>query len=994
METIDIRDNFPVMNGGNGVILSKRGDICVGWELTLPPAFRCNEEKYDSLVGTLAAAVQLLPDWTIVHKQDVFMRKRYEAEEDSSLALRMTEGKRRMTGDVRRVTGGERRAMKDVPGATCGKARRPKMGFLEEAYEEHFDGREYLDHRCFLWLTFSSKKNVRGGSSGLLGLAGAGLPSAVVIGRCLGAAEQFGAMLAGNGLLGLRRLTESDIFGDSSAALIDSSAPPQNDRRRGQNDRERARGDRCHAERSEASVGILQDYLNFTDGGKDVLSDIQVAHDCVRVGDKTVYCYLFADLDQLPGEVASCRRVSALSTENSVVSLSFLNAIGQDLDCEHVVNTFIVKEPVKDIHGGLDSKRRQMQSMSARNAENRKYAEEINEYLETAAVEQMSTVRCHVNVLAGEDSSASLIDSSASPQNDRETIRSERVADMVATAVSKLGITPVRDIANAPAQFWSSIPGNESGLAFSEYMTMELQSALCLNLFDGFDVGIPGGVLKMSDRIRLIPVRFDIQEKAMDAGLIENYNVFLLGPSGSGKSFFMNKYLRSCYMAGQHCFLIDVGDSYRALCHIIKEESGGKDGTYYTFEKGWPISFNPFRNVRRFSQADSEAMNFLFTLMVTLWKNGKTEISSSAEKYVRESITQFLQQWTDSSGVDSSAAPQNDRKVAKKCKGELEGDNEMPGQDTPKIGDFRGPRTAGHDEAEARRDGRREGYDGQDPVFNDYFEYVRDVFGDLLAAEDAGKEYFDLKDYLISLEQFYKGGPYDYLLNSSESVNILEDRFVVFEIDHIKGDPVIYPITTLVIMDAFMEKMTSNGDFKVMCIEEAWKAIMGTQMATYMLELWKTARKHRTAAMVVTQELKDITSSPIIKDSIVENSGVKILLDQTKYVNRFEELAGQLSLSDDDKAMVLSLNRYRPVRFAQGDRGMPGREVFFNLGNKKSFVMRLEVSQEERIAFSSAKKDKMRLAAAVEKCGGSYIKAIKKLVKKEIPGQAGNDVGK
>lgn len=136
---------------------------------------------------------------------------------------------------------------------------------------------------------------------------------------------------------------------------------------------------------------------------------------------------------------------------------------------------------------------------------------------------------------------------------------------------------------------------------------------------------------------------------------------------------------------------------------------------------------------------------------------------------------------------------------------------------------------------------------------------------------------------------------------------------------------------------------------------------------TYMLELWKTARKHRTAALVVTQELKDITSSPIIKDSIVENSGVKILLDQTKYVNRFEELAGQLSLSDDDKAMVLSLNRFKMPGRAGHDAG---REVFFNLGNKKSFMMRLEVSPEERIAFSSAKKDKIRLAAAVEKSGG------------------------
>ena len=813
MEQIDIRDNFPVMNGGDGVILSKRGDICVGWELVLPPAFRCNEAAYDSLVASLAAAIQLLPDYTIVHKQDVFMRKRYASEQVS--------------------------------------------GFLEQAYEEHFDGREYLDHKCRLWLSFSSKKNVQNGSSGLLGLSGAGLPSGAEISRCLAAAEQFAAILGGNGLWELRKLTEEDIFGH-----------------------------------------ILQDYLNFTDEGADVLSDIQVKPAGLRIGDKKIFCHLFADLDQLPGEVASCKRVAALSTENSVASLSYLNEIGQALDCEHMVNWFCVKEPLKDIHGGLDSKRRQMQSMSARNAENRKYAEEINEYLETAAVEQMSTVRCHVNVLSTDENATT-------------------------TAISKLGIVPVRDIANAPAQFWCSIPGNESGLAFSEYMTMELQSALCLGIYDGFDTGIAGGVLKMSDRIRLVPQRFDIQELALQLGLIENYNVFLLGPSGSGKSFFMNHYLRACYMAGAHDFLIDQGDSYRALCHVIKEESKGRDGTYYTFEKGKPISFNPFRNVKRFTQADSEAMNFLFTLMVTLWKNGKVEISSSAEKYVRESITQFLRQW------ETLRQAQGDR----------------------------------------------------DPMFNDYFEYVRDVFGDLLAADNAGKEYFDLKDYLISLEQFYTGGPYDYLLNSRESVNILEDRFVVFEIDHIKGDPVIYPITTLVIMDAFMEKMTSISGFKVMCIEEAWKAIMGTQMATYMLELWKTARKHRTSAMVVTQELKDITSSSIIKDSIVENSGVKILLDQSKYLNKFEELAAKLSLSEDDKSMILSLNRYRPVRCAQGDN--KGREVFFNLGNKKSFVMRLEVSPEERWAFSSQKRDKERLAAMVAKSGGSYIKAIRKLVKKE-----------
>lgn len=809
-----MRGCFPVMNGGDGVILSKRGDVCYGWEVELPPAFRCNEERYDAIVQALFSAVTLLPDYTIVHKQDVYMKKMYVAEKSD--------------------------------------------GLLQEAYERHFDGREYLDHRCRLFLIFSSKKNVRGASSGLLGIsAGGSMPKAEVLARYAAMAEQFATVVQGCGLLEMRRLTEDDIFGVGDFP------------------------------------GLIQDYMNFTDEGDDVLSDIHMCRDRVRTGDRYIGCHLISDLDQLPAEVASCRKVASLSTDSSAVNLSFLNEIGQELDCEHIVNHFILKEPQKDIHGELDTRRRQMLSMSARSAENRMYSEELNEFLEEAATEQRHTVRFHINVLAGGTAD-----------------ELESVKDKVVSAVSRMGVTPVYDIYDTPCQFWASIPGNEAGLAYQEYMTADLKVALCMGIYDGFEPEVPDGVMKMSDRLRLVPQRFDIQEKALEMGLIENYNVFLLGPSGSGKSFFMNKYLKSCYDAGQHVFLIDVGDSYRALCNIIKEESKGLDGTYYTFEKGKPISFNPFRNVERFRAADNQALNFLFTLMMTLWKNGNETMNSASMKIVRDSIIGFIDSWAD------------------KC----------------------------------------------DPVFNDYYRYVRDEFCLSLGQKEIGKEYFDLKDYLISLEQFYEGGVYDYLLNSYENADILNDRLVVFEIDRIKGDPVIYPVTTLVIMDAFMEKMASNGDYKVMCIEEAWKAIMGTQMATYMMELWKTARKHRTSAVVVTQELKDIVSSPIIKDTILENSAVKILLDQTRYINRFDALADHLSLDKDDKAMVLSLNRYRKGVAA-------GREVYFNLGNIKSFVMRLEVSPEERIAFSSQKRDKIRLAKEVAKTG-SYVKAIRNLVKK------------
>jgi len=169
-------------------------------------------------------------------------------------------------------------------------------------------------------------------------------------------------------------------------------------------------------------------------------------------GGKRVVCHLLSDLDQLPGEVSSCRRVPELSTEHSTVALSYLHELGDRLPCEHVVNWFCVKEPMQDLHGKLDSKRRQMQSMSLRNAQNRKYAEEINEYLEKASVEQMTTVRCHLNVFSTDEHATT-------------------------SAISRLGLVPVRDMSNAPAQMWASIPGNESGLAYTEYMTLELRPA-------------------------------------------------------------------------------------------------------------------------------------------------------------------------------------------------------------------------------------------------------------------------------------------------------------------------------------------------------------------------------------------------------------------------------------------------------------------------------------------------------------------------------------
>ena len=846
MEKIDIRDSFPVLDGGDGLILSKRGDVALGWELSLPPVLRTSEQSYDALVTALRSALSLLPDYTIVHKMDFFFSSLFHWDDNMCVPE---------SGDALSPGGGE-----DAPSSEG------KPGFLEKSFREHFEGRRYMDHRCYLFLTFCSKATLHPGGSGLRGCGRrAVMPSEEVLSSRLGAASRFEAVLRGCDLLSLRRLTGEDIFG------------------------------------SDGRPGILQSYLNFSADGTDTLSDISLSPSRVLIGeDRAVCCHMISDLGSLPTEVSSVRKVEGLCTEHSSVVESFLGECGVTLDCDHIVNAVIVKDRASEVEASLSRKGRRMLSMSSRSTPNRMYAQEIASYLEDVASGGMLTVGCHLSILSC--GSPSSIDS---------------VKDKVVTSVTRMGLTPVQDCYDTPSVFWGCIPGNEPGLGRDAVMTMEATSALCLGLYDGQERGLKDGNLVLCDRQRSLPVRFDIGEKALGEGLIENFNVFLLGPSGSGKSFFMNRYLLSCYNSGAHCFLIDVGDSYRALSGIIREESQGRDGTYYTFEKGSPLSFNPFRNVSRFREnADGRALEFLYTLMCTLWKgNGSLEgggpspgVNAMEESFVKESVNLFLGSWKSP----------------------------------------------------------------EDPLFNDYYDFLQVAYPAILQERDIDPRYFDLKGYLLSLGQFYRGGAYDYLLNSPRSVDILSDRFVVFEIDSIKDDRVIYPITTLVIMDAFMEKMTSVPSFKVMCIEEAWKAVMGRGMATYMMELWKTARKHRTSAVVVTQELSDITSSSIIKDTIVENSAVKILLDQSKFISRFDELGSALALDGGDKALVLSLNRY-PSPYG-------GRDAFFSLGNRRSFVWRVEVSPEEMVAFSSGKKDRERLQGMLRSCGGSYRKAIERIL--------------
>jgi conjugation system TraG family ATPase len=241
------------------------------------------------------------------------------------------------------------------------------------------------------------------------------------------------------------------------------------------------------------------------------------------------------------------------------------------------------------------------------------------------------------------------------------------------------------------------------------------------------------------------------------------------------------------------------------------------------------------------------------------------------------------------------------------------------------------------------------------PCFNSFYEFLQSSYRSVLESSGVKERDFDMESFLYVLSPYYRGGEFDYLLNARENLDLLNERFMVFELDHVKDHPILFPVITLIIMEVFISKMRKlKGVRKVILLEEAWKAIAKEGMAEYIKYLFKTVRKHFGEAIVVTQEVEDIISSPIVKQAIINNSDCKILLDQSKYQNKFDQIQELLGLTDKQKAQVLSMNKANdPLR--------KYKEVFIGIGGQLSKVYRTEVSLEEYLAYTTEEKEKVRV---------------------------------
>lgn len=348
----------------------------------------------------------------------------------------------------------------------------------------------------------------------------------------------------------------------------------------------------------------------------------------------------------------------------------------------------------------------------------------------------------------------------------------KRIRNDVGAQLALLGCTPHHNTVDVPALFWGAIPGNEADFPAEESFYTFLEPALCFFTAETNYRSSPSPFgIKMVDRHTGIPIHLDISDLPMKRGIIQNRNKCIVGPSGSGKSFITNHLVRQYWEQGAHIVLVDTGNSYKGLCELVNQKTHGKDGIYFTYTDENPICFNPFYTDDGIF--DIEKRESIKTLILTLWKRENEPPTRAEEVALSNAVNLYL--------------------------AELRKDSELI------------------------------------PSFNTFYEFVGSDYRRLLRQKNVREKDFDVDGFLNVLEPYYKGGEYDYLLNSDKQLDLLSKRLVIFELDNIKDHKILFPIVTLIIMETFINKMRRlQGVRKVILIEEAWKAIAKEGMAEYL----------------------------------------------------------------------------------------------------------------------------------------------------------------
>lgn len=627
--------------------------------------------------------------------------------------------------------------------------------------------------------------------------------------------------------------------------------------------------------KQEASLYVDRFFaMNFRDKMVS-MTGFKVDDETIGMGDRRCKVYSLVDVDSanLPTQIRPFTNIEVNNTSMPVDLVALVDSIP---GVESVVYNQIIFVPnQKRELAMLDKKKNRHASMP--NPSNLIAVEDIKRVQEVIARENKQLVYTHYNLIV-----------TVKPATDIQ-----KCTNHLENAFGRMGIHISKRAYNQLELFVNSFPGNCYGMNtdYDRFLTLG-DAATCL-MYKEKIVHSEDTPFKVyyTDR-QGVPVAIDISGKEGRNKLTDNSNFFVLGPSGSGKSFYVNSMVRQAHEQDTDIVLVDTGNSYEGLCEYF----GGK---YISYTEEQPITMNPFKIKRE--EWNIEKLGFLKNLVMLIWKGSQGTVSKTEDRLIEQVINEYYDAYF------------TNKRVSNLC-------------------------------------------------FNSFYEFSTERLPKI--CEENGLHGIDLSSYNYLLKDFYKGGSHDVTLNENMDSSLFDETFIVFEIDSIKDDPLLFPLVTLIIMDVFLQKMRIKKNRKMLIIEEAWKAIASPMMAEYIKYLYKTARKFWASVGVVTQEIQDIIGSEIVKEAIINNSDVVMLLDQSKFKERFDTIKAILGLTDVDCKKIFTINR---LENKEGRSFF--REVFIRRG-QTSNVYGVEEPHECYMTYTTerAEKEALKLYKRELKC--------------------------
>ena len=739
--------------------------------------------------------------------------------------------------------------------------------------------------------------------------------------------------------------------------------------------------------------------LNFRDAHFS-MTNFKVDSEAIHMGTRQCKVYSLLDVDSvgLPGVL---RPYVDMTVNNAVMPVDLMSEIDHIPDVDTVVYNQVIFLPNQKRELALLDKKKNRHA-SIPNPSNQMAVEDIKQVQEVIAREGKQLVYAHYNLIVAMDAQKDM----------------QKVTNHLENIFSRQGIHISKRAYNQLELFVASFPGNVYRLSqdYDRFLTLS-DAALCLMYKERQTHGDDTPVKCYYTDRQGVPMPIDTTGKEGKIKYTNNSNFFVLGPSGSGKSFFMNTVVRQYYEQNTDVVIVDTGDSYEGLCSYF-------GGTYISYSKEKPISMNPFKVTEtEYLQNFGEKKNFLTSLIFLIFK-GAQEPTKIEQYIIERTIIEYYREYFSPFEGYSREEKEELHKslvIAAKSNGEFEryeeelqtrngtGSYDVTDEERAKYernsrlseklqavvddaASTEGEKAAARNQLQrltpeivegkfmekiereiTKREQQRKSLRVRELSFNSYYEFARQRIPQIIR-EDSIE--FPINDFAAILKPFYRGGALEYTLNNDMDGSLFDEQFIVFEIDKVKDDPVLFPIIVLIIMDVFTQKMRiKNKVRKCLVIEEAWKAIATPVMAEYIKYLYKTARKHWAMVGVVTQEIQDITSSPIVKEAIINNSDVFMLLDQSKFKDKFDDIKATLALTDIDCKKIFTINRL-DNKLGRS----PFKEVFIKRGTEGD-VFGIEEPRECYMSYTTEKAEKEALKLYRRELDCTHQQAIEAFVR-------------